>query len=138
VGVCGLSQDWTSLDLTDNAIRLSIMDIIQQCLSLAPVPYLAPAFSVLRFIWSLVEQAQASKRQLQALAQTIAQLLRTLNREYSAGRLRKRDLSTPLGDLHTFVSSTTVSYTLPPTDVYHTDYSKRSRHLFGRRPRDHS
>jgi hypothetical protein len=91
------------------------MDIIQQCLSLAPVPYLAPAFSVLRFIWSLVEQAQASKQQLQVLAQTIAQLLRTLNREYSAGRLRQAKTSMPLGDLHKFVLSTTVSQTLPTT-----------------------
>ena len=44
------------------------MDIVQQRLSLAPVPYLELAFSVFRFIWSSVEQAQASKQQLRALA----------------------------------------------------------------------
>jgi hypothetical protein len=80
------------------------MDIIQQCLSLAPVPYLAPAFSVFRFICSTVEQAQASKQQLQALSQTIAQLLSTLNTEYRAGRLLQTKTSTPVADLIGFVA----------------------------------
>ena len=87
------------------------MDIIQQCLSLAPVPYLAPAFSVLRFIYSSVEQAQASKQQLQALAQTIAQLLWTLNREYRSGRLLHAKTSTAVDDLGRFVILT-MSYIL--------------------------
>jgi hypothetical protein len=64
----------TSIDTT--------MDTLQQCLSLAPVPYLAPAFSALRFIWTSVQHAQASKRQLVALAQSIAQLLQMLDRVF--------------------------------------------------------
>ena len=80
------------------------MDIINRCLSLAPVLHLVPAFAVLRFIWLSVQQAQAGKQQLQTLAQTIAQLLWTLNQEYSAGRLREGQTSTPLDDLHRFVS----------------------------------
>jgi hypothetical protein len=79
------------------------MDIIQQCLSLAPVPYLAPAFSVLRFIYSSVEQAQASKWQLQALSQTIAQLLLTLNRAYRSRQLLHAKTSTAVDDLGRFV-----------------------------------
>lgn len=79
------------------------MDIVHQCLALAPVPYLAPAFSVLRFIWSSIEQAQASKRQLEALAQTIAQLLSTLNTECRAGRLLQVKMSTPLTNLDRFI-----------------------------------
>jgi len=79
------------------------MDIIHQCLSLAPVPYLDFAFSVFEFIWTSVEQAQASKQQLHALAQTIAQLLSTLNEEYRAGRLVQAETSTPLADLGGFV-----------------------------------
>jgi len=82
------------------------MDIIYQCLSLAPVPYLAPAFSVLRFIYSSVEQAQASKQQLQALSQTIAQLLWTLNKEYRSERLLYAKTSTAIDDLGRFVIST--------------------------------
>jgi hypothetical protein len=79
------------------------MDIIHQCLSLAPVPCLAPAFSVLRFIYSSVKQAQVSKQQLQALSQTIAQLLWTLNREYRSGRLLHAKTSTAVDDLGRFV-----------------------------------
>jgi len=82
------------------------MDIIHQCLSLAPVPYLDFAFSVFEFIWTSVEQAQASKQQLHALAQTIAQLLSTLNKEYCAGRLVQADTSTPVAELGRFVRLT--------------------------------
>ena len=81
------------------------MDIIDQCLSLEPVSYLVPAFAVLRFIWLSVQQAQATEQQLQTLVQTIAQLLWTLNQEYSAGRLREGQTSTPLADLHKSVLS---------------------------------
>ena len=79
------------------------MDFIHQCLSLVPVPYLAPAFSMLKYIWLSVEQAQASKGQLETLAQTIAQLLLTLNGEYQARRLLKIKTSTSLADLARYV-----------------------------------
>ena len=79
------------------------MNVIQHCLSLAPLPYLSPAFSALRFIYSSIQQAQASKRQLQALSESIAQLLCTLDNEYRARRLRQAQTSTPLTDLNTFV-----------------------------------
>jgi len=35
-------------------ILVSAMDVVQNCLSLALVPYLVPAFLVLRFIWSSI------------------------------------------------------------------------------------
>jgi len=79
------------------------MDIIHQCLSLAPVPYLAHAFSFLRFICSSVEQAQASKQQLQALSQMIAQLLWTLNKEYRSGQLLHAKTANAIDDLERFV-----------------------------------
>ena len=63
------------------------MDIIEQCLSLAPVPYLAPAFSVFKFIWATIGEVQASKKQLEILAQALSQLLQTLDSEYRSGRL---------------------------------------------------
>ncbi|KIM82420.1 hypothetical protein PILCRDRAFT_461876 [Piloderma croceum F 1598] len=75
------------------------MDIIQHCLSLVPVPYLAPAFSIFKFIWSTVDQVQASKQQLEVLAQSLAQLLKALNGEYRAGRLLQARTSTSLADL---------------------------------------
>jgi len=76
------------------------MDIVHLCLSVTPVPYLAPAFSSLRFIWSSIERAKASKCQLEALAQAIAQLLKALDGEYRTGRLLQTRTSTPLADLH--------------------------------------
>src|SRR5882762_2265916 len=85
------------------SIPLSTMDIIHQCLSMVPVPYLTPAFAALRFIWSSVEQARASRQQLQALAQSIAQLLQTLHDQYRSGRLLEAKTSRPLADLRGFV-----------------------------------
>ncbi|KIM77044.1 hypothetical protein PILCRDRAFT_796614 [Piloderma croceum F 1598] len=46
-----------------------------------------------------VQQAQVSKQQLEALAQSIPQLLQMLDREYSAGRLLKVKTPTPFADL---------------------------------------
>ena len=79
------------------------MDIIHQCLSVVPVPYLAPAFAAFRFIWSSVEQAQVSKQQLKALTQSVAQLLQTLHDQYRTGRLLETKTSKPLADLCGFV-----------------------------------
>jgi hypothetical protein len=90
-------------DAIDNATPLFTMDIIHECLSLAPVPYLGHAFSVLRFIWSSIQQFRASKQQLEALALSIAQLLQTLNREYRGGRLLQVGTSKPIADLSRFV-----------------------------------
>jgi hypothetical protein len=75
------------------------MDIIQHCLSLTPVPGLGPAFGVLRFIWSSVEQVQSCKEQLVALTQSTAQLLETLDAQYRGGRLLEANTSVPLSKL---------------------------------------
>jgi hypothetical protein len=83
-----------------------IKDIIEQCLSLAPVPYLSSAFHLLRMIWLSVQKAQASKRQLETLAQSIAQILGTLNEQYRIGRLLHVKTSTPLTNLHECVKFT--------------------------------
>src|ERR1700685_2606563 len=72
----------------------------------APLHRLASAFSALRFIWSTVTQAQVSKWQLDVLAQSIAQLLQTLDGEYRAGRLLPVEPSMPQADLCRFVGFT--------------------------------
>jgi hypothetical protein len=82
------------------------MGIIEQCLSLVPVPYLSPAFRLLHIIWLSVQQAQASKRQLETLAQSIAQILDTLNEQYHTGRLLQVKTSTSLSKLHECVKFT--------------------------------
>jgi hypothetical protein len=79
------------------------MDIVQQCLALAPVPYLSTAFSILRFIWSSVQQAQASKEQLRVLATCIAQLLRALDTQYRTNKIVPSTTATALNDLSVYV-----------------------------------
>ena len=79
------------------------MDAIHLCLSLAPLPYLSSAFSTLRYIWLSIEQIQTSKQQLEALAQSIAQLLQALDAEYTAERLLQDKTAVPLAELCKFV-----------------------------------
>ena len=79
-------------------------DIVQQCLALTPVPHLAPAFSTFSIIWYSIEQVQASKKQLEVLVLSIAQLLQTLNKEYSASQLLEANTLTLLDDFFRFVS----------------------------------
>jgi len=89
-------------------IWLLTMDVMHLCLSLTPLPCLAPAFSALRFIWSSIERAKVSKCQLEALAQSIAQLLKVLDGEYQTRRLLQARTLTPLADLHKFVKFITL------------------------------
>jgi hypothetical protein len=79
------------------------MDIVQQCLALAPVPYLSTAFSLLRFIWTSVQQVQASKEQLRVLANCIAQLLCTLDAQYRTNKIVPSTTATALNDLSVYV-----------------------------------
>ena len=78
------------------------MDVVQQCLALAPVPYLSTAFSLLRFIWTSVQQAQASKEQLRVLATCIAQLLRALDAQYRSNKIARSATATALDDLFAY------------------------------------
>ena len=70
----------------------SAAGLVATCFSLVPVPYLHAVFIAFRHIWSSVQRAQESQRQLQLLGQYIATLLHTLDTEYRAGRL---NTSTP-------------------------------------------
>ena len=78
-------------------------DIVQQCLVLVPVPFLAPAFSTFKIILSSIKQVRASKNQLEVLVQSLAQFLQTLNMEYGANSLLELNTSTPLDELFRFV-----------------------------------
>jgi hypothetical protein len=80
------------------------MDIIQSCLALAPVPYLAPAFSIFKVIWESIGQVQASNEQLQTLSCNVAQLLSAINGEYRRGALIYEGTSQQLEELRGFVT----------------------------------
>ena len=75
------------------------MDIIQHALTLTPVPGLSAAFSVLQYIWTSVQEVQASKQQLHCLTSLIAQLLQTLNSQYRSGHLSEAGTCSQLKDL---------------------------------------
>jgi hypothetical protein len=82
----------------------AIMDVVHTSSSLVVVPYLDPAFSSLRFIALAVEQAQVSRKQLDALEQSITQILQMLEGQYRSGRLqRDRTSMMQLTDLLKFV-----------------------------------
>jgi hypothetical protein len=91
------------------------MDIIQQGVSLPPVPCLNLAVSRLESIKTFVKPGQA-KQQLVALAQSLEQLLTTLNGEFRAGKLLQTKTETALADLHRFVRFT-VSQSLLYTSI---------------------
>ena len=83
---------WTPINVYGRLYRLSqslfATDIIYRYLALAPVPYLSHAFSVSSSSGHrLDQQAQASKRQLESLSQSTAQLLYMLDGDYGAKRL---------------------------------------------------
>ena len=75
------------------------MDVIENALQLVPVPYLSTAFSIFRFIWTTVQDVQASKEQLKVFSNAIAQLLCTLDSETKAGRIVLGRLSPELLNL---------------------------------------
>jgi hypothetical protein len=75
------------------------MDVIQACLTLAPVPWLGPAFVAFRTVYDGVIQAQASKSQLTDLAESCAQLLVAVNGDGTDRT--ERQSSQHLADLHT-------------------------------------
>ena len=94
------------LEVARNLV-LTIMDIIRKCLSNDPVPCLAPAFAAFKFIYSSIKQVKASQAQLEALAQSFAQLLQTLDEEYRAGQLLYANTLVALADLSRSVPNRT-------------------------------
>jgi hypothetical protein len=81
------------------------MDIIEHCLALSPVPGLATAFSVFRFIWLTIDQVQVCKQQLIALVHSTAQLLQALDTQFRGGHLSESKASAPLANLIKLVTT---------------------------------
>ncbi|KAJ7474336.1 hypothetical protein FB451DRAFT_287257 [Mycena latifolia] len=83
-------------------MQVSLQLALDVILGITPVPGLSAGFNLLKLIVSSVRQARESKRQLEALAYTVAQLLETLNAEFRASRLIQSASDRPLQDLHRF------------------------------------
>ncbi|KAF7362565.1 Kinase-like protein [Mycena venus] len=89
---------------------MSLTSVVDAVLQINPVPGLSFAFTLFTFIVSTVNEVQASKTQLEALAAAIGQLLATLNSEFRAGKLSPAssaeslaNLKRLLEDIHRFV-----------------------------------
>jgi len=70
---------------------------------LSPSPCLAPAFSSATLISSMVQEVQANREQITALAASIDTLLMTLDAEYHAGRLLEAQTTMALQNLNEYV-----------------------------------
>jgi hypothetical protein len=87
----------------------TVLDVI---LGITPVPGLYAAFNILKLIVYAVEQASKSKQRLAILAQCAAQLLKTINVEFSASRLVHSACREPLNDLQRCMAFLRVILTL--------------------------
>jgi hypothetical protein len=76
------------------------IDIVRAAVSIVPVPYLSGVFSLFVSICTTIEQVKDSKRQLQALAETTASLLMTLDKQHRSEDLSEIDANGPLANLH--------------------------------------
>jgi hypothetical protein len=61
---------------------MAALNLVQQCLNLAPVPCLGVAFGLFKSIWDVVQVLGFYKFQLKELAISVAHLLSTLNDQY--------------------------------------------------------
>ena len=78
----------------------ALQTLLDVLLGITPVPGLSVAFNILKLIVHAVQQASKSKQRLAVLAQSAAQLLQTLNNEFSASRLVQSACTEPLRELH--------------------------------------
>ncbi|PPR08181.1 hypothetical protein CVT24_001531 [Panaeolus cyanescens] len=76
------------------------MDILDLCTGLAPVPGLGPAFKIFSSIVSSVQDAQGLKEQLKVLSNSIAAILRALDRQYKEGKLTEDSTKQEIADLN--------------------------------------
>ncbi|KAK7064891.1 kinase-like protein [Favolaschia claudopus] len=78
---------------------LSLNTALDLVSGMVPVPGLAPALTLLKFIIASVEQTRASQKQLAGLTITLAQLLATINTEFQSSKLIEASCIQPLEDL---------------------------------------
>jgi hypothetical protein len=78
---------------------MSLEAALDAVLGEVPVPGLSPTFKLFASIVSSVQAARESKKQLQALAKGVGELLSTLNTEFSESRIVATNCVKPLADL---------------------------------------
>jgi hypothetical protein len=78
---------------------MSLDVALQVVLGITPIPGLSAAFQVFRFIVNSVQKVQNGKKQLDALAKAIGQILTALDFEFRASRLVVAHYGKSLTDL---------------------------------------
>ena len=66
---------------------MQTMDIIQSCLSYAPLPYLEKVFSLFSFVYGSIQQARHSKKQLHTMNEMTAHLLLMIDKQFKENKL---------------------------------------------------
>ncbi|KAJ6618043.1 hypothetical protein B0H10DRAFT_1276144 [Mycena sp. CBHHK59/15] len=89
----------SQIDAQASPPAMSLDVALDVILGITPVPGLSAAFTLLKFIISAVEELQACRKQLGVLAQTLGQLLATLQTEFQSGRLIVSSCVRPLTEL---------------------------------------
>ncbi|KAJ7262839.1 kinase-like domain-containing protein [Mycena rebaudengoi] len=84
------------------------MDFVQTILSVAPVPYLSAAYSLLEYIYTAIQQVQTSKTQLSILSEITARLLMTLDAGFKTRKISATAVEASLTDLHSLLQE--ISY----------------------------
>ena len=87
-----------------NLVCKNYLHTINEVLNTAPVYDLEFAFTIFRFIWAWIEQAQACQKQLRVLATCTAALLEPLDKHYRRGQLTKEFALNHIQDLNRFIS----------------------------------
>ena len=79
------------------------MDCVEFVLHCAPIPYLGLSCTIFKKIWDAVETVRASRGQFRVLAEAVAALLQTLDRQYRDGKLSQASTTGAVSELQRFV-----------------------------------
>jgi len=79
------------------------LDIIHICLGLVPIPHLNLVYGAFKALFVAVQGVKQSERQLQALTESVASLVITLDREIRAGRLVASQIPPNVYSLQTYI-----------------------------------
>jgi hypothetical protein len=79
------------------------MDCVDFVLQCPPIPYLGLSYGIFKTIWVAVEEVRASRGQFKVLAEAVAALLQTLDRQHRAGKMSEASSVGAVNELETCV-----------------------------------
>ena len=79
------------------------MDCVEFVLQCSPVPYLGLSYGIFKTIWVAAEEVKASRGQFKVLAEAVAALLQTLDRQHRVGKMSEASSVGAVNELETCV-----------------------------------